>query len=75
LKFIQECALVQSEATLVALQLEPIKVLSVIGQRTKERTLNKFEFFNNCCGSLILTLKMYKHLTIIISAVYFNFHF
>jgi len=38
LKFIQECALVQSEATLVALRLEPIEVLSVIGQRTKEHS-------------------------------------
>jgi len=28
----QECALIQSETTMVALQLEPIKVLSVIGQ-------------------------------------------
>jgi len=32
----QECALIQSEPTTVALQLETIKVLSVIGQRTKE---------------------------------------
>jgi len=28
----QECALIQSEPTTVALRLEPIKVLSVIGQ-------------------------------------------
>jgi len=33
--FIQECAFVQSEITMVALWLESMKVLSVIGQRTK----------------------------------------
>jgi len=38
LKFIYECALIQSEVILVALQLKPIKVLSVIGQRTKEHS-------------------------------------
>jgi len=36
-KIFQECALVQSEATLVW-NLEPIKVLSVIGQGTKEHS-------------------------------------
>jgi len=43
LKFIQECALVQSEATTVALRLEPIQVLSVIGQRTREHSWINFK--------------------------------
>jgi len=34
----QECAFIQSEPTTVALWLEPIKVLSVIGQRTKKHS-------------------------------------
>jgi len=38
LKFIQEYTLVQSEAALVALWLEPIKMMSVIGQITKEHS-------------------------------------
>jgi len=38
LKFIQECALIQSEVTSVALRLEPLKVLSVIVQRTTEHS-------------------------------------
>jgi len=42
LKLIQECALVQSEATLIVLRLEPIKVLFLIGRRTKEHSWINF---------------------------------
>jgi len=36
-------ALIQSKPTTVALRLEPIKVLSVIGQRKKEHSWKKFQ--------------------------------
>jgi len=56
-KIFQECALIQSEATSVALRLEPIKVLSVIGQRT---FLNKFQV--PVLLRLIFTVKAAKFL-------------
>jgi len=37
-KIFQKCALIQSEVTSVALPLELIKVLYVIGQKTKEHS-------------------------------------
>jgi len=41
-KIFQECALIQSRATLVALWVEPIKVLSMIGQRTSKHSWINF---------------------------------
>jgi len=61
----QECALIQSEPTTVALQLETIKVLSVIGQRTKEHFWINFmcpRFSDSHCNKyLIIEMIQIEH--------------